>query len=43
MFKVWGALSSLFNINININITINNALLYNLNITLKLVTLVFLV
>lgn len=41
MFKVWGALSSLFNI--NINITINIALLYNLNITLKLVTLVFLV
>lgn len=43
MFKVWGALSSLFNININIIVTINIALLYNLNITLKLVTLVFLV
>lgn len=39
MFKVWGALSSLF----NINITISIALLYNLNITLKLVTLVFMV
>lgn len=43
MFKVWRALSSLFNININIIVTINIALLYNLNITLKLVTLVFLV